>query len=181
MKILNVGSGSKPLMSKSGHIVHNFDLPSDDAGKHHRGEQSHVDIFGNAIDMRMIRPNVYDLVTFVHSLEHMPYPSLALLEARRVLKDDGHIFIEIPDAKKVGKERREHLYSWSNWSINNLCRECGYNRLKEAHMEKMLAKADLWYKHKPNIHMYSLKHPNLRYYGERREGWVFNELWRIPY
>ncbi len=39
----------------------------------------------------------FDVVTFYHSLEHIPDPKAALLEAKRILKPGGLLVIEVPN------------------------------------------------------------------------------------
>jgi SAM-dependent methyltransferase len=42
-------------------------------------------------------PGRYDLVSMIHSLEHMPAPLSTLSAAARLLEDRGNVFIEVPD------------------------------------------------------------------------------------
>lgn len=42
-------------------------------------------------------PGRYDLVSMIHSLEHMPAPLSTLNAAARLLDDQGNVFIEVPD------------------------------------------------------------------------------------
>jgi SAM-dependent methyltransferase len=39
----------------------------------------------------------FDIVTMIHSLEHMPDPLTSLHEVSRLLEDDGRLFVEIPN------------------------------------------------------------------------------------
>lgn len=41
----------------------------------------------------------YDVVSMIHSLEHMPSPTEALESAVRLMEEDGTLFIEVPDAE----------------------------------------------------------------------------------
>ena len=49
--------------------------------------------------------NFFDAVTFWHVLEHLPYPSGAIKEARRILKNDGFLFIAVPNDSWLGRRR----------------------------------------------------------------------------
>lgn len=42
-------------------------------------------------------PGRYDLVSMIHSLEHMPAPLSTVTAATRLLEDRGSVFIEVPD------------------------------------------------------------------------------------
>lgn len=41
----------------------------------------------------------FDLITAIHSLEHMPCPGTTLVDAREHLADGGTLFIQVPDAE----------------------------------------------------------------------------------
>lgn len=51
--------------------------------------------------------NFFDVVCFWHVLEHLPYPSRALKETKRILKDDGFLFIAVPNDSWLG---RRHFF-----------------------------------------------------------------------
>lgn len=42
-----------------------------------------------------------DLVTFWHSLEHVPDPRLALLETHRILRKDGYVVVQVPNIATI--------------------------------------------------------------------------------
>ena len=48
-----------------------------------------------------------DAVCFWHVLEHLPYPSIAIKEAARILKDSGYLFIAVPNDSWLG---RRHFF-----------------------------------------------------------------------
>lgn len=49
----------------------------------------------------------FDVVTFWHVLEHLPYPSRVIEEARSILNDKGFIFIAVPNDSWLG---RRHFF-----------------------------------------------------------------------
>ncbi|UCB57625.1 MAG: class I SAM-dependent methyltransferase [Candidatus Omnitrophota bacterium] len=49
----------------------------------------------------------FDAISFWHVLEHLPYPSRALKEARRILRDKGFLFIAVPNDSWLG---RKHFF-----------------------------------------------------------------------
>lgn len=49
----------------------------------------------------------FDAVCFWHVLEHLPYPSRAIKEAKRILKDNGFLFIAVPNDSWLG---RKHFF-----------------------------------------------------------------------
>lgn len=74
----------------------------------------------------------YDLISFNKVLEHVPNPVNLLKSAKSLLKKDGIIYIEVPDAKvkKLGKFRDEfcvdHLHLFSLASISILSTKSGF-------------------------------------------------------
>jgi SAM-dependent methyltransferase len=47
----------------------------------------------------------WDLITFVHVFEHLYDPTAAMRKLRRLVADDGHVFIRMPDHTVPGIER----------------------------------------------------------------------------
>ncbi|HEX8269243.1 MAG TPA: class I SAM-dependent methyltransferase [Flavobacterium sp.] len=74
-----------------------------------------------------------DVITMWHVLEHVPDPRKQLAELKRILKEDGTIFIAVPnfkshDAQHYGKywaayDVPRHLYHFSKTAISKLCAE----------------------------------------------------------
>ena len=60
----------------------------------------------------------FDVVSFWHVLEHLPYPSRAIEEARRILKDNGFLFIAVPNDSWLG--RRHFFKNAFKKTINHL-------------------------------------------------------------
>tara|TARA_A100001015_G_scaffold238828_1_gene271936 strand:+ start:2004 stop:2804 length:801 start_codon:yes stop_codon:yes gene_type:complete len=75
----------------------------------------------------------YDLISFNKVLEHVPNPANLLKCAKSFLKNNGVIYIEVPDGKvkKLGKFRDEfcvdHLHLFSLASISILSTKAGFN------------------------------------------------------
>ena len=73
-----------------------------------------------------------DVVISNHCLEHVPYPIAALMELRRVLKDDGRLVIVVPvDDWRVqrdytGEDIDHHLHTWTPRLVANTLRESGF-------------------------------------------------------
>lgn len=51
----------------------------------------------NDADKPLPQKGSYDIITMLHSLEHMEYPLEALCDARRVLKPGGLLYVEVPN------------------------------------------------------------------------------------
>lgn len=79
----------------------------------------------------------FDLITFNKVLEHVENPVDMLKCAKEYLKDDGRIYIELPDsvgAMKAGPEREEfyidHLHIFSEVSIAALILAAGFELVR---------------------------------------------------
>ncbi len=57
----------------------------------------------------------FDVVLFVHVLEHLPDPLAALRRARELLRDGGRVVVAIPNAE--GLERRLFGAAWDGWDL----------------------------------------------------------------
>jgi SAM-dependent methyltransferase len=90
-----------------------------------------------------VRDNSIDLVMAYHTLEHVSDPRAELLEARRVLKKDGRLYIAVPDyfgpLREVSGQACldfEQLYHlnhnnvFSHTSLHNLLKQCGFEVIK---------------------------------------------------
>lgn len=84
----------------------------------------------------------FDVVTMHDVIEHMLDPKAALLEVRRILKQDGKLFLEWPNFWESGKHWKpiEHLWMFHPEQLGDLLLDCGFSniRLKHPHSEKLL-------------------------------------------
>lgn len=86
----------------------------------------------------------FDLVVFNHTLEHIHDPSTVIAKARGILKEDGLIFIDVPNfgsltAKLMGAKwpyilPREHYWHFTKDSLFRLLEKSGFQPIYwEAH------------------------------------------------
>lgn len=78
----------------------------------------------------------FDVVTFWHSLEHLPSPSRSLEETKRILKKDGLLILEVPNidslsARVFGKhwlhlDLPRHLYHFSPSTLKAFLESHGF-------------------------------------------------------
>jgi SAM-dependent methyltransferase len=78
----------------------------------------------------------FDLITFWHVLEHLDDPKLALTEARRLVKADGHVVVAVPNIESwqagLFKEDWLHLdvprhrWHFSPRTLGALAAQCGF-------------------------------------------------------
>ena len=101
-RVLDFGAGQ-------GHLVHAFralgleadGLETSSRGRDDARAQHGIDLFAAPPDGG--RP--YDLVTLVHSLEHVPQPVASLGGLRPLLADGGRVVVEVPHARSVERLR----------------------------------------------------------------------------
>lgn len=73
--------------------------------------------------------NRFDLVSCLHTLEHVTHPYAALLELKKVTRK--YILVAVPNARYIAWDEREtHLYSWNGDTLSNLIRRAGLKILK---------------------------------------------------
>jgi SAM-dependent methyltransferase len=79
-----------------------------------------------------------NMLVYNHVLEHLYNPMTALHEAKRVLKDDGLVFIEVPDASRYSEGRvfdyfwacmREHINHFDLAHLNMLMELAGFDKV----------------------------------------------------
>lgn len=91
----------------------------------------------DSTDMRGISEKSFDLVILNHSLEHIMDVKNTMLNIGRVLKDDGCLFIEIPDVEGYADEEAapfnfltyEHVLHMSMNDLDNLAGIYGYEMI----------------------------------------------------
>lgn len=68
--------------------------------------------------------NSFDLVSCLHTLEHVLNPYACLLELKKVTRK--YVLLAVPNARYIAWDEREtHLYSWSSTTLKNLIEAAG--------------------------------------------------------
>jgi hypothetical protein len=70
----------------------------------------------------------YDLVSIVHTLEHLPYPTLGLRNLRKVMTTESRIYIEVPKGTYIDA----HVISFSSRSLQRCIELAGFGVLELA-------------------------------------------------
>lgn len=115
--MLNIGSGAD---YREGYV--NLERFSDSS--QHIGDTEPPDVKGDAHHLPF-KDETFNRVEIIHTLEHLERPLDCLLEIKRVVKDGKFVQIEVPDVDNIHSERRTHWYSWTSWSMENICRRAG--------------------------------------------------------
>jgi ubiquinone/menaquinone biosynthesis C-methylase UbiE len=99
-----------------------------------------LNIESGTINKLPFQDNEVDLLIFNHVLEHIENPLIGLAEARRVLKSDGCLFIEVPDASRYFKGRifdyfwfcmREHINHFDSVHLSLLLEKAGISNINK--------------------------------------------------
>jgi ADP-heptose:LPS heptosyltransferase/SAM-dependent methyltransferase len=137
-RIVDVGCGWGPLLHgarERGMIPTGFEFtePNVRFGR----EVMELDIRQQSFPEGELDEASVDLVTFSHSLEHVPHPLVYLQKAAHILKADGILSIVVPNFLGLGStglgeawpwlERDWHYLHFSPASLKSLVQECGFH------------------------------------------------------
>ncbi len=96
------------------------------------------------------KSNTFRLVVLRHVLEHLPSPRQALSEVYRVLKDDGWVALEVPNAESLGRwvygplwdswDLPRHLHHFTPATLGRFMEQAGFCKIqiKSAHYEPFI-------------------------------------------
>jgi len=95
--------------------------------------------------------NYFDIITANHVLEHIQNPKRILTELKRVLKNKGRIYIEVPNKRSLwGKPHGKfagtvhffddptHFRPYSQIELAQLCRQSGFRIIKSGIVRNLL-------------------------------------------
>jgi 2-polyprenyl-3-methyl-5-hydroxy-6-metoxy-1,4-benzoquinol methylase len=110
-KVLDIGCGRGYFLlacSNKGYDVEGIDISADVAAYVNRelGIPVHI---GEVVDIEL-PDKTYDVITMWHSLEHTPDPNVYIQKARRWLKDDGILVVDVPNYAS-----HDAMKTWNNW------------------------------------------------------------------
>jgi len=110
-------------------------------------KQYGVDIKQGTIHDHKFPDNYFDVITLWDVLEHVPDPKKELLEVRRILKDDGFIFVNYPDigswiAKLMGRRwvfwLSIHLFYFTPRTMKMMLKKTGFRFIKKKpHIQRL--------------------------------------------
>lgn len=122
---LDVGCGRGYLLEEIGAIV-KVGVEVDK----YRIKAESIEIYSR---MSQVPQKSFDLVTAIHTLEHVPDPISYLKEMIKLVDKNGHLVIEVPTWKSPGGPLRlPHLFHFEPDVLKLMCREAG---LKVLHVQ----------------------------------------------
>lgn len=134
-KVLDVGCGSGNWLYHQrllGHDVYGVEI---DSGAVTAGRRMELSIFQGRLTEAGFESEFFDYIRMNHVLEHVYSPLETLREVRRILKNDGTLFVEVHNFDSVESfllratwrqlEVPRHLWHFSPHTLEKLLREAG--------------------------------------------------------
>ncbi len=115
-RVLDIGCGMGYFLQacrEAGYDVSGIDISEASAG-YVRNELA-IPVLTGAIDEIDLPEGSVDVVTMWHFLEHAPDPRIYLAKARRWLKADGLIVVDVPNFE--GTDARKSWENWKGWQL----------------------------------------------------------------
>jgi SAM-dependent methyltransferase len=115
-RILDIGCGRGYFLlacRQKGYAVEGVDVSADTAS--YVNSVLNIAVHLGSVDSLALPDASYDVITLWHSLEHTADPNVYMENARRWLKDDGILVVDVPnhegfDARKIGGK-------WAQWDL----------------------------------------------------------------
>ena len=116
--VLEAGAGLSPYRSQlaaSASSVTTLDID----------DSKHVDVVGDVQAMDQIADEMFDTVFCTQVLEHLPRPSDAFGEFRRVLRSGGVLILSAPHLSMVHEAPHDY-YRYTRFGLKHLCESNGF-------------------------------------------------------
>ncbi len=139
-RILDIGCASGIFLNearKLGWEVHGVELSS--WAVNYAKKNFGISIYQGKLKDAKFTSQYFDAVVMLDSIEHLMDPLDCLIEAGRVLRDDGLLFISTPDigsflSRFMGKRwlgiKQSHLYYFNKRSISRMLKGAGFKAVK---------------------------------------------------
>jgi 2-polyprenyl-3-methyl-5-hydroxy-6-metoxy-1,4-benzoquinol methylase len=115
-KILDIGCGRGYFLIACrdlGYTVEGIDI-SDAAAMHIRSEFK-IPVHVGKLNTIKLAESSFDIITMWHSLEHTADPNFYIKIARRWLKNDGILVVDVPNYQ--GYDASRYKDKWSHWDL----------------------------------------------------------------
>lgn len=126
--ILDIGCGSKPYENFFIPLMQEYyglDLPPDRSS---RTRPSDADVYGNAMNLPFKAGSV-DTILCTQVLEHIPDPSVALIEMNRCLKSRGVLILTVPLTEGLHEEPND-FFRYTKYGLKYLAEKSGFKIIK---------------------------------------------------
>ncbi|MBI4436840.1 MAG: class I SAM-dependent methyltransferase [Candidatus Omnitrophica bacterium] len=108
-------------------------------------ETFHLNVVGGTLEEASLPEASFEVVTLVDALEHLQNPRETLLETRRILKEEGVLYLTTPDVESLVARllrnrwwgfRPEHLIYFSRRSLSHLLTNVGFSILAQRSFQR---------------------------------------------
>ncbi len=126
-------------------------------------EKLNLNIIEGSIKDVAFPDKFFDVIVMLDVLEHLPDPKHALLKMRKILKNDGILYISIPDISSAMSRvlrakwwgiNKFHLFYFSKKTLEKMLYACGF-RVKEYNTHIRIFSISYWAK-RLKVHNYIL-------------------------
>ena len=115
-KVLDIGCGRGYFLlacREHGYQVEGIDISADVAN--YVRSNLKIDVHVGKVSNIMLPEKTFDVITLWHSLEHTDDPNIYIHNARKWLKDEGVLVIDVPNY--AGYDAIKTWDNWQGWSI----------------------------------------------------------------
>ena len=85
----------------------------------------------------------YDIITLVHSLEHVGQPLELLIECHRKLNNGGLVFIDTPDVASGNDRMSRHFYLFSQKTLEMALEKSGFSEIEFLKLNQTFNRDDI--------------------------------------
>ncbi|MBL0241377.1 MAG: class I SAM-dependent methyltransferase [Chloracidobacterium sp.] len=161
-RALDIGCGSGVFLSilkQYGWNVRGLELKhaAADAAK----EKFGIDVSVGDLADANFEEESFDYISFNHSLEHLPNIIEVLGQVKKLLKPDGLLYVEVPNANSLSQrisgkywlhwDVPRHLYSFTPKTLKSLMRKTGFQDLKIETFRADFYLSDLRYRREEDL------------------------------
>lgn len=117
--LLDVGCGSGEFLEIAKEVYEVYGTEISPFAVEYVKKNLGIEVYMGNLAALGLPPDRYDIVTIWHTLEHMSEPLENLKEAKRILKDNGLLIVEVPNLNacieriiyRIVKRKKMHLFS----------------------------------------------------------------------
>jgi ubiquinone/menaquinone biosynthesis C-methylase UbiE len=144
-RILEVGFGNGDFLRLLKNIgYHSVGIEADPASFGvAKKKHPHLELYNTSIENTAFKTGTFDAVIMIHVLEHLRNPNEALGEIRRILSDNGSLFIWAPNIDcyqfRIFRERYfnlcapQHMYQYTPETLRRLLEKNGFKKVRMSH------------------------------------------------
>jgi len=135
-EMLDVGGGVNPIIKNKKLFIADFKIQQD-VKNFYKEHWYELDIERQKINHK------FDIIFLIHTLEHFKNPKLAISNIKRSLKDEGRIFIEVPNFDYYTKKNTYYSIFHQHLSMFTLKHLSNLLHINDLYIEKVITKTNI--------------------------------------